>query len=243
MDNTEKVSVNINIGTLSQIDLLVDQGFYSNRSDFINQAVREYLNNKQDKIRAEEENYDKWNFIWFIGLRALLKNELEPVKIQGRRKEIRGYGVLLIDESLDDIVIETISSIHVNGKVKCSDRIKDHYQLYPRGGPRSARRSRGLFAFAEERMTLGLVDIFEVRADGGVDCHHEKAEVEGRAHRVKDRTVADEFAGLQDQAAGEYGKMHQEDKAEQGRALRLPEVRNEGDEKVGAEGHGVSDSA
>ena len=51
-------------------------------------------------------------------------------------------------------------------------------------------------------MTLGLVDIFEVRADGGVDGHHEKAEVEGRAHRVKDRTVADEFAGLQDQAAG-----------------------------------------
>ena len=129
MDNTEKVSVNINIGTLSQIDLLVDQGFYSNRSDFINQAVREYLNNKQDKIRAEEENYDKWNFIWFIGLRALLKNELEPVKTQGRRKEIRGYGVLLIDESLDDLVLETISSIHVKGKVKCSDRIKEHYQL------------------------------------------------------------------------------------------------------------------
>ena len=129
MDNTEKVSVNINIGTLSQIDLLVDQGFYSNRSDFINQAVREYLNNKQDKIRAEEENYDKWNFIWFIGLRALLKNELEPVKNQGRRKEIRGYGMLLIDESLDDLVIETISSIHVKGKVKCSDRIKEHYQL------------------------------------------------------------------------------------------------------------------
>ena len=129
MDNTEKVSVNINIGTLSQIDLLVDQGFYSNRSDFINQAVREYLNNKQDKIRAEEENYDKWNFIWFIGLRALLKNELEPVKTQGRQKEIRGYGVLLIDESLDDLVIETISSIQVKGKVKCSDRIKEHYQL------------------------------------------------------------------------------------------------------------------
>ena len=59
MDNTEKVSVNINIGTLSQIDLLVDQGFFSNRSDFINQAVREYLNGKQEQIRAEEENYDK----------------------------------------------------------------------------------------------------------------------------------------------------------------------------------------
>ena len=129
MDNTEKVSVNINIGTLSQIDLLVDQGFFSNRSDFINQAVREYLNGKQEQIRAEEENYDKYNFVWFIGLRALTKSELELVKKQGHKKEIRGYGMLLIDESLDDLVIETISSIHIRGKIKCSDRIRKHYQL------------------------------------------------------------------------------------------------------------------
>ena len=129
MDNTEKVSVNINIGTLSQIDLLVDQGFYSNRSDFINQAVREYLNGKQEQIRAEEENYDKMNFVWFIGLRALTKSELELVKKQGHKKEIRGYGMLLVDESLDDLVIETISSINVRGKIRCSDRIREHYQL------------------------------------------------------------------------------------------------------------------
>ena len=129
MDNTEKVSVNINIGTLSQIDLLVDQGFFSNRSDFINQAVREYLNGKQEQIRAEEENYDKYNFVWFIGLRGLTKSELELVKKQGHKKEIRGYGMLLIDESLDDLVIETISSIQIRGKIKCSDRIREHYQL------------------------------------------------------------------------------------------------------------------
>ena len=129
MDNTEKVSVNINIGTLSQIDLLVDQGFFSNRSDFINQAVREYLNGKREQIRAEEENYDKYNFVWFIGLRGLTKSELELVKKQGHKKEIRGYGMLLIDESLDDLVIETISSINVRGKIRCSDRIREHYQL------------------------------------------------------------------------------------------------------------------
>ena len=37
--------------------------------------------------------------------------------------------MLLIDESLDDLVIETISSIQIRGKVKCSDRIREHYQL------------------------------------------------------------------------------------------------------------------
>ena len=37
--------------------------------------------------------------------------------------------MLLIDESLDDLVIETISSINVRGKIKCSDRIREPYQL------------------------------------------------------------------------------------------------------------------
>ena len=129
MENTEKVSVNMNIGTLSQIDLLVDRGFYSNRSDFINQAVREQLQQKQDQIRAEEENYDKRDFFWFMGIRALLKNELETIKNQGRQKEIRGYGMLVIDESLDELVTGTISAIHVKGKVKCSGRIREHYRL------------------------------------------------------------------------------------------------------------------
>ena len=46
----EKVSVNINPSTLSSIDLLVDNGYYSNRSDFINQALRESLQKHQNII-------------------------------------------------------------------------------------------------------------------------------------------------------------------------------------------------
>ena len=47
---SEKVSVNINTSTLSSIDLLVDNGYYSNRSDFINQALREGLQKHQNTI-------------------------------------------------------------------------------------------------------------------------------------------------------------------------------------------------
>ena len=90
MSNTEKVSVNMNIGTLSQIDLLVDQGYYSDRSDFINQSVREALNLKQDKIKAEEKYYDKWDFFWFMGVRVMLRNELEQIKEIGHKKMIKG---------------------------------------------------------------------------------------------------------------------------------------------------------
>ena len=129
MDKNEKVSVNMNIGTLSQIDLLVDQGFYSNRSDFINQAVRESLNQKQDRINAEKDKHDKKNFIWFLGVYRLQYTELIQIKKNGNSKRISGYGMLCIDEGLDSLVLETISEIHVKGKVLCSKTIKERYGL------------------------------------------------------------------------------------------------------------------
>ena len=56
----EKVSVNINSSTLSTIDLLVDNGYYSNRSDFINQALREALRGHQTTVdRIVERNEKK----------------------------------------------------------------------------------------------------------------------------------------------------------------------------------------
>ena len=58
---TEKVSVNVNTSTLSEIELLVDNGYYSNRSDFINQAVRETLSRHQttiDRIAEQRRSVD-----------------------------------------------------------------------------------------------------------------------------------------------------------------------------------------
>lgn len=129
MEKTEKVSVNMNIGTLSQIDLLVDQGFYSNRSDFINQAVRESINQKQERINEVKTNYEKMNFIWFLGVYRLRYEELMQIKKNGNTKKISGYGILYIDDSLDDLVLETINTINVKGKVICSDKLKEHFDL------------------------------------------------------------------------------------------------------------------
>ena len=71
MDNTEKISVNMNIGTLSQIDMLVDQGYYSNRSDFINQAVREALHQRRDDVQAIKKQNTLSGNIWFMGINAI----------------------------------------------------------------------------------------------------------------------------------------------------------------------------
>lgn len=129
METSEKVSVNMNIATLSQIDLLVDKGYYSNRSDFINQAVREALNEKKSVIEEMSKQQNDLDFRWFIGVMSLEKEELLKSKENQVKIKIKGYGLLGIDSELDDLVIENVESISVKGKVICSDRIKNHFKI------------------------------------------------------------------------------------------------------------------
>lgn len=129
---TEKVSVNINTSTLSSIDLLVDNGYYSNRSDFINQAVREGLQKHQaalDRIidRHMEQKAENPRH-WFVGVCALERYELEEAKAQGQSLTYTGYGVLVIDESIDeDLLFSVVEKISVKGKVICTPAVKAHY--------------------------------------------------------------------------------------------------------------------
>ena len=131
---TEKVSVNINTSTLSQIDLLVDNGYYSNRSDFINQALRDSLHKHQntlDRIIDGRLEKGKGNpNQWFVGICGFDTRALADMKASGEKGSITGYGVLAIDEEIEETVLfETVESIRVKGKVICSKSIKEHYGL------------------------------------------------------------------------------------------------------------------
>ena len=131
---SEKVSVNINSSTLSSIDLLVDNGYYSNRSDFINQSLRESLQKHQNTIDRIIEKKTEFNSEgsnqWFIGVYGLEKQEVERAKIQGKEIRIKGYGVLVIDGDIDDkTIFEVVRTIKVKGKVVCKKSIKEHYGL------------------------------------------------------------------------------------------------------------------
>ena len=112
-----------------------------------------------------------------------------------------------------------------------------------RSGIPACRGFRPPLALAQNFMPLRFLAVFEPGADGGVDRQREDADMPGRAHRIENRPVADQFAGLQNQAADEHGKMGQKDKTVQNRAPRFSEIRHKGDEQVGAEAHGVCDRA
>ena len=131
---SEKVSVNINTSTLSSIDLLVDNGYYSNRSDFINQALRESLQKHQNTIdriidKKTESNGESPNQ-WFIGVYGLEKQDIEKARNRNREMTISGYGVLVIDNDIDEeSLFEVVRTIKIKGKVVCRKSIKEHYGL------------------------------------------------------------------------------------------------------------------
>ena len=129
METSEKVSVNMNIATVSQIDLLVDHGYYSNRSDFINQAVRQALDAKKSVIEETGKRQSDLDFRWFIGIMSLDQEELLKAQRNQMKIKIKGYGLLGISSELDDLVVENVESIWVKGKVVCSDRIKQHFGI------------------------------------------------------------------------------------------------------------------
>lgn len=130
-NNTEKVSVNINISTLSSIDLLVDNGYYSNRSDFINQAVRSALHQHQSTIdRIVEKNMKKKNEGWFLGICGYTAEDIEEMYQAGETFDIRGYGLLVIDKNCDtQKLYAVVRSIQVKGKVRCSQDVKANYGI------------------------------------------------------------------------------------------------------------------
>lgn len=130
---SDKVSVNINTSTLSEIDLLVDNGYYSNRSDFINQAIREALTAQRstlDRIIARNERSAKKESDWFIGVSGFTAKGIEEMYAEGEKTTLTGYGVLHIDAACDrEKLYAVVESIHVRGKVIAPKDVREHYGL------------------------------------------------------------------------------------------------------------------
>lgn len=130
---SEKVSVNINSSTLSSIDLLVDNGYYSNRSDFINQALRTALQQHQTTIdRIVESQYRNQNAenSWFIGVSGYTAKEIEELYKEGASLGVKGYGVFVIADDCDrEKLYAVITSIQIRGKTVCPLDIKAHYGI------------------------------------------------------------------------------------------------------------------
>ena len=117
---TEKITINLGYVDLGQIDLLVREGFYSNRTDFIRTAIRNQLDRHNDAVRQSvaRRQLD-------LGLRHYTRADLEKVKAAGEQLHIQVLGLAVIAADVSpELAAETIARIHMLGALSAPAAVK-----------------------------------------------------------------------------------------------------------------------
>lgn len=118
--DTEKVTINLGYVDLGRIDLLVQEGFYSNRSDLIRTAIRNQLDNHVETVSKSIDRH-----MMELGLRDLSRADLESVRAAGELLHVKVVGLVRIDADVTpDLARATIGSITVLGGFQASAEIK-----------------------------------------------------------------------------------------------------------------------
>src|SRR6476619_1410192 len=91
VDKSEKITINLGLVDLGQIDLLVDEGFYANRTDFIRTAIRRQL---ETRATAVDDTVARRTLT--LGSRHLSRHELEELRDSGQTVELRVLGLATV---------------------------------------------------------------------------------------------------------------------------------------------------
>ena len=117
---TEKITINLGVVDLGQIDLLVEQGFYSSRTDLIRTAIRNQLQQHAQEVR---QTMTRRSF--GIGVFHYDKAALEEQREAGKQLSLKVIGVLALGSDVTpELARETIGSIEVRGAFRASPAVK-----------------------------------------------------------------------------------------------------------------------
>ena len=118
--DSEKITINLGFVDLGYIDLLVDDGFYSNRTDFIRTAIRNQLGNHAEQAK---KSIDRQTLE--LGLRAFSRSDLQGVKANGEMLTIKVLRLVTIAfDVTPELALATIASINVLGALHASKAVK-----------------------------------------------------------------------------------------------------------------------
>jgi Arc/MetJ-type ribon-helix-helix transcriptional regulator len=117
---SEKLTINLGVVDLGQIDLLIDEGFYSNRSDLIRTAIRNQL-----AIHASVVSQAVSRRTLLLGLQSVTRADLELARAEGREIHLRVVGLARIaDDVTADLARATIQSVVVLGALHASPAVR-----------------------------------------------------------------------------------------------------------------------
>jgi Arc/MetJ-type ribon-helix-helix transcriptional regulator len=118
--DSEKITINLGYVDLGHIDLLVQEGFYSNRTDFIRTAIRNQIERHADVVRqaVTRKSVD-------LGLRHFSREDLEAVLDAGQLLDIRVLGLATIAPDVTpELARAAIASLTVLGALHASAAVK-----------------------------------------------------------------------------------------------------------------------
>ena len=117
---TEKMTLNVGVVDLGQVDLLVQEGFYSNRSDLMRTALRNQLALHADVLRQTLSRRTLT-----LGLQQLGRAELEAAVAAGRRLQVQVVGLARIaDDVTPKLARDAIESVTVLGAFQASPAVR-----------------------------------------------------------------------------------------------------------------------
>ena len=118
--DSEKITINLGHVDLGRIDLLVQEGFYSNRTDFIRTAIRNQLSSEGEALTKSIERHTLE-----LGLRDITRGELEAAQRTNEVLHIRVVGLARIAPDVTpDLAKATIGSIKVLGSLQAPAEVK-----------------------------------------------------------------------------------------------------------------------
>jgi Arc/MetJ-type ribon-helix-helix transcriptional regulator len=118
---TEKITINMGTVDLGKIDLLVDEGFYGNRTDFIRTAVRNQLDRHDLDTKASISRRTAG-----VGVLAFTARDLEASLAKDQRLSISVVGMLILSQDITpELADKAIESVFVRGSFRASRRVKE----------------------------------------------------------------------------------------------------------------------
>lgn len=117
---SEKITINLGFVDLGQVDLLVEDGFYSNRTDFIRTAIRNQLLTHGEVLKKSVARREM-----VLGLQRFSRKDLENVVAAGEQLQIHVLGLATIDDDVTpQLARQAIASIAVLGALRASPEVK-----------------------------------------------------------------------------------------------------------------------
>ncbi|MDQ6822082.1 MAG: CopG family transcriptional regulator [Actinomycetota bacterium] len=119
-DRSEKITINVGLVDLGQIDLLVSEGFFANRTDFIRTAIRRQLDSRSSEVDRTVARREL-----ILGSAHYSRLALEQLRDSGQTVELRVLGLASIaDDVSPELAVATIARVEVLGAFRAPQAVK-----------------------------------------------------------------------------------------------------------------------